>query len=76
MMIHRPGWAGGAVPGHQGQGRRSATPGDSKAREGLRATPGGPLVLLLSKVGCSVSCLEDTVFNKCLKTDHSNRTRK
>lgn len=38
MMIHRPGQACRAAPGHQGQGRRTATLGDRKE---LRAMPGG-----------------------------------
>lgn len=78
LMIHRPGWARRAAPGHQGQGRRSATPEDKGAGKGLRAIPGGaPLFsIILSMVGYLPPCLEDAFLNKYLKVDHVNRTRK
>lgn len=62
MMIRRPGWACRAAPGHQGQGRRSATPGDRKAEPGLRATPVGPLLVLHCSVkGCILNWLDEKV---------------
>lgn len=40
-MIHRLGWACRAAPGHQGQGRRSATPGHRQAEKEVRTMLGG-----------------------------------
>lgn len=67
MMIHRLGWACRAAPGHQGQGRRSATPGDRQAKKEVRATLGGDPSLspiVLSRAGHLLTW-EDVFLNQC-----------